>query len=145
MNYVSILGTLTADVSLKYLPSGTPIGKFSIAYNESYKDPSGKYVQNTHFFNVTVFGRRAEIINQYFRKGSRILVQGSLVQDTWTAKDGSNRSSVSIKLENFDFIDKKEQSQQPQQQYQPAPSQQQFQPQQSQLPEVNVDDNNIPF
>ena len=155
MNYVSILGTLTGDVELKYLPSGAPMSKFSIAYNESYKDQNGQLIQKTHFFNVTVFGKRAEVINQYFKKGSRILVQGSLVQDSWQAQDGSKRSAVSIRLENFDFIDRKKDSatNQPQSQQQYQPPQQQTQQayrqsrskQQTQLPEIPMDEEEIPF
>lgn len=105
MNYVSILGALTKDVELTYTNSGTALGKFSIAYNDNYTS-NEKKVEKTYFFNVIVFGRRAEVIYQYFKKGNRILIQGKLVQDRWEDSDGNKRTSYTIQLSDFDFIDR---------------------------------------
>jgi len=107
MNYVSVLGTISSDIKVRQLPSGSLICKFSIAHNERYKNQKNELIEKANFFDVTAFGKQAEVINQYFRKGSRILVQGSLSHDTWTAQDGTKRSKVSIKLDKFDFIDRK--------------------------------------
>ena len=142
MNSVNIIGTMTRDVELKYLPSGTPIGSFAIAVNQDYKDKQGQKIEKTSFFDVKVVGKQSETINQYFHKGSRIAVTGSLEQETWTAQDGTNRSRVIIKLENFSFIDKK-QDNQGQSNYQ---QQQRQQPtkRNEYVPEIDVDDE-IPF
>ena len=162
MNSVHILGTITRDPELKYTASGTAILSFGIAYNERRKQQDGSYQDHAHFFDVTAFGRRAENINQYFRKGSRILIDGSLDYQQWTANDGSKRSRVGIKLEGFDFIDRKNDGGQaggpsyphggqvggqaaPQQ---PAPAAHQQptpQPAQPPLPEVGIDEDEIPF
>lgn len=109
MNTVIILGTLTKDVELKYLQSGNAAGNFSIAYNKKYKGQDGQLVEKVSFFDVGCFGKMAETINQFFHKGSRILIEGELEQQTWKAQDGTNRSKIIIRLDKFSFIDKKEQ------------------------------------
>lgn len=105
MNSVAILGTMTRDVELKYLPSSAAVAKFSIAVNQDYKK-DGQKVEKTSFFEVVSYGKQAEIINQYFGRGSRILINGELEQQTWE-KDGQKQSKVIIKLEKFYFVDKK--------------------------------------
>jgi single-strand DNA-binding protein len=107
MNKVQILGTITKDIEIRYTQGGVAIASFGVAYNEKYKGQDGNYVEKAHFFDVTAFGKTAENINKFFHKGSRILIDGKLNHETWKSQDGSNRSKVSIKLENFDFIDRK--------------------------------------
>ncbi len=110
-NNVLIMGTMTDAIELRYTQSGKAIGNFNIAVNEVYKDQRGNKVEKAHFFNVSAFDKRAETINNFFGKGSRILINGSLVQEKWQDKnDGSNKSKVSIKLDSFEFIDKKDES-----------------------------------
>ena len=159
MNNVSIIGTITRDVELKYLPSGTPLGVFAIAVNQDYMNKEGVKVEKVSFFDIKVIGKQSETINKFFAKGSRIGISGELEQETWTAQDGTNRSRVIIKLSSFSFIDRKadsKQSNNQQQSYQSQPQQQyrqpevhyeqqshQRQPQQS-LPDISLDDE-IPF
>ena len=88
MNKVQILGTITKDIEIKYTPSGAAIASFSIAYNERYKDKTGQQVDKAMFFDVTAFGKQGEVINQYFHKGSRILIDGSLDYQSWVAQEG---------------------------------------------------------
>jgi len=157
MNIAILIGTLTRDVELKYLPSGSAVGNFSIAINQDYKKQDGTKVEKTSFFDISVFGKQAEIINQYFHKGSRIGINGELEQQTWQDQQGNNRSKVIIKLKSFDFIDRKADNQNqapnhntPNSQYaQPQPQQQMQnqQPQQSQgnQPQMNYDNDEIPF
>ncbi|MCT7528773.1 single-stranded DNA-binding protein [Aliarcobacter cryaerophilus] len=145
MNSVNIIGTMTRDIELKYLPSGTAVGGLSIAVNQDYKNQQGQKVEKTSFFEVKVIGKQAETINTYFHKGSRIGISGSLEQESWTTNDGQNRSKVVIKLEGFSFIDKKSndnQSSQSQGNYQPQ--QRQKQPKQQSIPEIDIDEE-IPF
>lgn len=153
---VNIMGTMVADAQIKYLPSGLPVGSFSIAVNQDYKKQDGTKVEKTSFFEVKVMGKQSETIAKFFSKGSRIGITGELEQETWKAQDGSNRSKVIIKLRSFTFIDRKSDNQQSggygqQQQYQ-QPQQQQNngyqQPQQQQgyqPPVIDVDENSIPF
>jgi len=159
MNKVMILGTITADIELKYDNEGKVRTSFSIAYNKKYTKQSGELVEKVSFFDVSVFGRNAEIINQYFRKGSRIGITGELEQSQWKAQDGTNRSKVSIRLEQFDFIDKSENSQgqsagagqyggqpdNPQYQKQERPKPTYRTPQSAVPPTVDVNEDEIPF
>ena len=171
MNNVQILGTITREPELRYTQSGTAILSFGIAYNEKYKKQDGSYEDKAHFFDVTAFGKRGETINQYFSKGSRILIGGSLDFQSWNDQQGQKRSKVSIKLNDFDFIDKKDnqsnntqtnyqqsQQQSPQQYQAPQPqyqnqqgqqvTQQQYNQNQQQAqvpPAIDVDEDEIPF
>ena len=132
MNKVQILGTITRDVEIKFTQTGTAIGSFGIAYNEKRGDK-----EVSMFFDVTAFGKTAENIQKYFSKGSRILIDGSLDFQQWE-KDGQKRSKVGIKVNGFDFIDRKsELSRDISQSTQPTP-------QSSQVPEIDVNEE-LPF
>jgi len=132
MNQVNLVARIGKEIELKYLPSGSAIASFSVAVNQDYKK-DGQKVEKTSWFDITAFGKTAENVNQYFNKGSMIGITGELEQQTWTAQDGSKRSKVIIKLQNFTFIDKRQDNQQQQQQ---APQQQQ---------QVQYEDESIPF
>ena len=107
MNNIQILANMTKDIELKYTPSGLAIGAFGIAYNERRKQQDGSYGDVTHFFDCTAFGKTAENINAYFHKGSKILIDGSLDYQSWKNQEGQTRSKVGIKVNSFDFIDRK--------------------------------------
>ena len=138
MNNINIIGTITKDPELRYTPSGAGVATFSIAWNEKRKDASGQYVDKAHFFEVVAFGKTAENIQKYFNKGSKIAITGSLDYQSWQDQNGYNRSKVGIKLEKFDFVGCKNNNQ-------PAQSQSYQQPTQPQQPDVDVDDETIPF
>ncbi len=127
MNNLQILGTITRDIELKYSQSGAAIANFGIAYNDKWKDSNGELKEKAHFFDVSVFGKQAETINSFFRKGSRILVDGSLDFQSWLDADGQKRSKVSIKMKGFSFIDRKSDEQIPHQQSYQQPQQNQQQ------------------
>ena len=141
MNAVNIIGTIVKDVELKYLPSGLAVGSFSIAVNQDYKNKEGAKVEKTSFFEIKSIGKQSEVINQYFKKGSRIGISGELEQESWTTQDGSNRSKVVIKLSGFSFIDRKSDTQQAQPKREPQIVYEQT------LPDINIDElsEEIPF
>jgi len=148
MNKIQILGTMVRDCELKYTNSGVCIGSFSIAHNSKYKDATGNYVEKVSFFDVTTFSKTAENISKFFHKGSRILIDGELDYQSWE-KDGQKRSKVGIKVNSFDFIDRKQdtpqQNNQPQT-YQPPPSQPApTQDQQGAIPSIDINEEEIPF
>jgi single-strand DNA-binding protein len=101
MNILIIDGRLTADPVLKQTQSGTALCKFSIANNQWNKSKNEK---EAHFFNVTAWGKTAENIVQYFKKGSPIAVEGKIVQNRWEAEDGQKRQAVEIQLYQFTFM-----------------------------------------
>lgn len=106
MNSVHLIGRLTKNVELKYTPSSLAVANFTIAINDNYMKDKEK-VERTYFFDVVAFGKTAEIINQYFTKAVRIGITGKLVQERWSDKDGKNKSKITIQLEEFFFIDPK--------------------------------------
>ncbi len=142
---------IASEIELKYLPSGSAVAKINLVNSSKYKTQTGEQREDVCFINGTVFGKSAEILNQYCHKGSKIFVKGELKQDTWQAQDGSKRSAHSLKIESFEFLDPKpqqtqQQSYQQPQQYQ-APQQQSYQqPHTVQpIPEVSTNDDEIPF
>ena len=104
MNKTFQLGRLTKDIELKALPSGTVVGKFTIANNHKYKKQDGTIVDEPNFFDCTAIGKTAENIGKYFCKGQRIIVIGRLKQEIWE-KDGAKHSKIVIVVEEFDFVE----------------------------------------
>jgi single-strand DNA-binding protein len=159
-NKVILVGNLTRDVELKYTPTGTAIAKFGLATNRTYKDTvTGENKQEVMFIDITVFGRSAEIANQYLRKGRRVLIEGRLVLDQWVDQSGQKRSKHSIVAEKVQFMENKSSGDETggyqtnnynqQNTYQqPAPQQPQMQQKQNQnnnIPSIDIDDEEIPF
>ncbi len=158
-NKIILAGNLTRDVEIKYTSGGTAIATVGIASNRKFKSQTGEQKEEVLFVDVTFFGKQAEIVNQYLRKGSRILVDGRLKLDQWTAQDGSKRSKHSITAESMTMLDTKgtnPQEAQARDTYsQPAPSYNapsqaapQAAPQQAQasnIPEIDINEDEIPF
>lgn len=109
-NKVTMVGNLTRDVELKYLPTGSALGKTAIATTYSYKSQTGEKKEEVCFIDLTFFGRSAEVANQYLKKGSKVLVEGRLIFEQWTAQDGSNRSRHTLRVEEMKMLDSKPQS-----------------------------------
>ena len=106
-NKIVLVGNLTRDLEIKYTNSGSAIGNTGIAVNQKWKSKTGEAKEEVMFVDLTFFGRTAEIANQYLRKGSKVLVDGKLKLDTWTAQDGSKRSKHSVTVENLQMLDNK--------------------------------------
>lgn len=106
MNIIHISGNLTRDVETRYLPSGTAIGAFGIASNRKWRDQTTKEMkEEVTFVDITVFGKQAETVAQYFKKGSPILITGRLKLDQWDdKKTGDKRSKLGIVMEQFEFM-----------------------------------------
>jgi single-strand DNA-binding protein len=129
-NKVIMQGNLTKDNELKYLPSGSAVLSNSVAVTDKWKDQNGQQKEDTCFLEFSIFGKGAETFNQYTHKGSKVLLDGKLKLEKWQDQNGNNRQAHKMKVENFTFLDSKDQSQgqqgygQPQGQYQ-QPRQQQ--------------------
>lgn len=102
---VTAFGRMTKDVEIRYSQNGTAVGGFSIAIG---RKQNGEDV--TDFFNCTAFGKTAENIDKFFKKGNRILVYGTLQNDTYTNKEGKKVTTTKISVESFDFVDSKSES-----------------------------------
>ena len=109
MNNVILIGRLTKDSELKYIQSGTAVSNFSIAVDKSYKKDDQK---ETNFFDVVIWGKTAESLNQYLTKGKQIALQGELEQQRWKSGEGENRSKVIITARNIQLLggDKKKET-----------------------------------
>lgn len=103
-NKCIFMGNLTRDPQLKYLPSQTAVTEFGIAVNRKFKTSGGEVREEVMFLDCSVFGKRAEVVNQYFKKGSQILVEGHLKFDTWDDKQGQKRSKHILIVDSFEFM-----------------------------------------
>ena len=101
---VIIVGNITRDPELRSTASGTQVCGFSVAVNRNYRDSSGEQKENVSFFDCSAWGKSGELIAQYAKKGSGILVSGRLEQRSWEDKEGQKRSRVEIVVEDFNFI-----------------------------------------
>jgi single-strand DNA-binding protein len=110
-NKVVMIGNLTRDIELRYLPSGAAIAKSAIATSYKYKTSTGEQKDEVCFLDFNIFGRSAEIANQYLKKGSKVLLEGRLVLEQWTGQDGSNRSKHSLRVDTMKMLDTKAEGQ----------------------------------
>lgn len=106
-NKVILAGNLARDIEIRYTPGGSAVGKTSIATNRRYKSQTGEMKNEVMFIDLTLFGRTAEIANQYLRKGSKLLVDGALRFDQWTDQSGVKRSKHSVTVESMQMLDNK--------------------------------------
>jgi single-strand DNA-binding protein len=104
-NKVILMGNLTRDPEVRYTPKGTAIAKLGLAVNRKYSVDGGETREETTFIDIDAFGKQAELISQYLRKGNPIFVEGRLKLDQWEDKNtGSKASKLKVILEAFQFI-----------------------------------------
>src|SRR6187455_2254740 len=104
-NKIILVGNLTRDPQLKYLPSQMAVAEFGLAVNHKFKTKSGEDREEVLFIDCACFGRGGEIINQYCQKGKQLLVEGRLKYDTWEDKQGGGkRSKHSVVVDTFQFL-----------------------------------------
>ena len=104
-NRVILMGNLTRDPELRYLPSNMPVVGIGLAVNERWKNKqSGEWEERANFIDCEAFGRTAEVINQYFSKGRPIMIEGKLRLDQWQSQDGQNRSKLKVVIDSFEFV-----------------------------------------
>ena len=104
-NKVILVGNLTRDPELRYTPKGTAIAKVGLAVNRVWTNEAGEKKEDVTFIDVDVFGRTAENVGQYMRKGRPILVEGRLKLDQWDDKQtGQKRSRLGVVAETIQFL-----------------------------------------
>ena len=104
-NKVLLMGRLTRDPQLSYLPSQTAVVEFGLAVNRNWTSREGEKKEETCFVDCRAFSRTAENINKYLSKGRPLFVEGRLTFDSWTAADGTKHSKHRVTVENFQFLD----------------------------------------
>ncbi len=102
-NRVILVGNLTRDPELKYIPSGAAVCEVGLAVNDRRKNASGEWVEETTFVDVTLWARTAEVASEYLSKGSPVLIEGRLKLDTWE-KDGQKRSKLRVVGERMQML-----------------------------------------
>jgi len=104
-NKVILMGNLTRDPQMKYLPSQTAVVEFGVACNRRFKTAAGEDKDEVTFVDCTSFGKQAEVINQYFTKGKPIFIEGRLKYDQWEDKQGGGkRHKLTVVIESFEFV-----------------------------------------
>ncbi len=136
---LTIVGNLGRDPEMRYLPSGQAVTDMSVATNRVYTDSNGQKVTETSWFRVSVWGGRAETVNQYLKKGSKVLIDGYLRPDpetggprVWTRNDGTPAASFEMTAQNVTFLSSRSEDQA-------------FQAQSGGGPNDIVDEDDIPF
>ncbi len=104
LNKVLLIGNLTRDPELRYIPSGTAVSTFDIAVNRVYALQSGEKKEETSFIRIVVWARRAEVCAEYLTKGSPVLVEGRLRSRSWETQDGQKRSTIEVVANNVQFL-----------------------------------------
>lgn len=103
-NRIIMIGHLTRDPQLSYTPSQTAVCNFGVASNRTWNDQSGHKREEVCFVDCAAFGKTAENINRFFKKGKPILIEGRLALNQWEDQQGNKRSKHKIVVESFHFI-----------------------------------------
>jgi single-strand DNA-binding protein len=103
LNKAIIIGNLTRDPELKALPSGIKVASFGMATNRTWKGQDGERKEEVQYHNIVVFGRQAETVSQYMKKGNSLLVEGRLQTRSWDGQDGQKRYRTEIVADRVQF------------------------------------------
>ena len=104
LNKVFLIGNLTRDPELRYIPSGTAVATFTVASGRAYTLASGEKREETCFVRVVSWARQAELCGEYLTKGSPVFVEGRLQSRSWETPDGQKRSTLEVVAQNIQFL-----------------------------------------
>lgn len=104
LNKVFLMGNLTRDPELRYVPSGAAVANFSVAVNRPYKDAAGEKKEDVSFIRVVVWGKMAEVCGEYLSKGRPVLVEGRLKSRSWEGQDGQKKSALDVVATSVQFL-----------------------------------------
>lgn len=105
VNKVILIGNVGADPELRYTAGGTAVSNFNIATNENWTDSSGERQERTEWHRIVVWGRLAEICNQYLRKGGKVFIEGRLQTRSWETQDGQKRYTTEVVARDMQMLD----------------------------------------
>ncbi|OGG45846.1 MAG: single-stranded DNA-binding protein [Candidatus Handelsmanbacteria bacterium RIFCSPLOWO2_12_FULL_64_10] len=108
INKVILIGNLGADPELKYTPSGSAVSNFTLATNESWVDGKGERQEKTEWHRIVVWGKLAEICNEYLKKGSKVYIEGRLQTRSWDGQDGNKRYTTEIVARDMQMLDSRD-------------------------------------
>ena len=104
LNKTFLIGNLTRDPELRYIPSGTAVASFGLAVNRTYTNSDGEKVDDVCFIDIVAWNRLAEICGQYLTKGKPVFVEGRLQMNSWEQEDGKKRSKLKVIAQNIQFL-----------------------------------------
>ncbi len=107
LNRAQLIGNLTRDPELRYTPSGTAVCSFSIATNRNWTTDTGEKREEVEFHRIVAWAKLAELCSQFLVKGRKVYVEGRLATRSWTAQDGTNRSTTEIVIDDMILLDSK--------------------------------------
>jgi single-strand DNA-binding protein len=99
VNKVILVGNLGRDAELRYTPGGAAVSKFSLATTEVWNDKAGQRQERTEWHNIDLWGKQAETLNEYLRKGKQVYIEGRLQTDEYTDKEGTKRKSTKVRCD----------------------------------------------
>lgn len=105
LNRVFLMGNLTRDVEIRHTPQNTAVGSFGLAVNRKYRTQDGQTHEEVTFVDCDAWGRQAEVMAQYLKKGRPVLIEGRLKLDQWQDQQGNKRSKLKVVVEGFQFVD----------------------------------------
>lgn len=108
LNRVELIGYVGRDPEMRHLPNGNAVVNLSMATVESWKDKSGEKQEKTEWHQVAIYGKLAEIVGQYVKKGSQVFVEGRIETKTWKDKSGAERKSTGVIADKLLMLGKKE-------------------------------------
>jgi len=149
VNKAIILGNVGQEPEVRYMPSGSAVTEVSVATTEQWKDKSsGEKQERTEWHRITFFGRLAEIVGEYIRKGSKIYVEGLIRTEKWQDKQGNDRYTTKIVATELQMLDSRDSSNNNQQggyQNHSSSAQNRPAPQQQEAPQATDFDDDLPF
>ncbi len=104
VNKVILVGRLGQNPEVRYTPAGAAVGNFSVATSESWSDKSGQKQEKTEWHRIVVWGKVAELCNQYLAKGRQVYIEGSLQTRQWQDKDGQTKYTTEVKAQTVQFL-----------------------------------------
>jgi single-strand DNA-binding protein len=103
-NRVILVGNLTRDPEIRYIPSGSAVADVGLAVNDRRKNANGEWIEEVTFVDVVLWGRTAEVAGEYLSKGSPVLIEGRLKLDSWETQDGQKRSKLRVVCERMQML-----------------------------------------
>ncbi len=137
LNKVLLIGNLTRDPELRYIPNGSAVTTFTVAMNRVYKLQSGEKKEETSFVRVVVWGRMAEICNEYLSKGRPVFVEGRLQSRSWDGPDGQKRSAMEVIAATVQFLGSPGSGKEKERSAAPEPAQSEAK---EEVPEIQLED-----
>lgn len=142
----SAIGNLGNDPELRYSQAGAPVLRFNVATNGRVRNASGEWEDRTEWVRCTVFGQRAESLNEHLRKGMRVYVSGRLEARPWSGQDGSLRAGLELIADTIEFMSSRQDGEQSQGERGTAQAQQQYRDRRPPLESPDDDpDSDLPF